>query len=107
MSKAAPSVTANKGGKATINWDKLREKIKSTKAWKNAKYIEIQYSTDKDFMKNVKSKQIKKGTVNKAKAKSKLSKLKRKKTYYVRARLIDKKGVGSNWSKSVKIKTKK
>ena len=107
MSKAAPTVTTQKAGTASINWDKLRKKVKGTKAWKNAKYIEIQYSTDKDFLKNVKTKKIKKGSVNKAKAKSKLSKLKRKKTYYVRARLIDKKGVGSNWSKSVKIKSKK
>lgn len=107
MSKAAPTVTTQKAGTASINWDKLRKKVKGTKAWKNAKYIEIQYSTDKDFLKNVKTKKIKKGSVNKAKAKSKLSKLKRKKTYYVRARLIDKKGVGSNWSKSVKIKAKK
>ena len=59
-----------------------------------------------DFSKNVKTKKIKKGTVNKAKAKSTLSKLKRKKTYYIRARLIDKNGVATNWSKAVKIKTK-
>ena len=106
IKKAAPSLTAEKEGTIRINWDKLRKKIKSTKVWKNAKYIEIQYSTDKEFRKNVKTKKIRKGTVNKAKAKSTLSKLKRKKTYYIRARLIDQKGVYSNWSKTVKVKTK-
>ncbi len=104
ISRTAPSVTAQKDGNVTINWDKFRNKIKNSKAWKNAKYIEIQYSTDKDFLQNVKTKKIKKGTVNRAKAKSALSKLKRKKTYYIRARLIDKKGVCSNWSKSIKVK---
>ena len=54
----------------------------------------------------MKSKKIKKGKINKAKVKSTLLKLKRKKTYYVRARLIDSKGVGTNWSKAVKVKTK-
>jgi hypothetical protein len=107
MSKAAPSVTAKKSGKLSIKWKKFRNKIKNSKVWKKAKYIEIQCSTDKDFMKKVKSKKIKKGKINKAKAKSLISKLKKKKTYYVRVRLIDKKGVASNWSKKVKIKTKK
>ncbi len=109
MSQSAPSVTAKKSGTATINWDKLRNKIKKSdgKAWKNAKFIEVQYSTDKNFEENVKTKKIKKGTVNKEKAKSKLSKLKRDQTYYIRARLLDKKGVASNWSKTVKVKAKK
>ena len=89
-----------------MNWDAFRKKIKSSKAWKTAEYIEIQYSTDKQFAKNVKTKKIRKGSVNKAKAKSTLSKLKRKKTYYIRARLIDKNGVCSNWSKTVEVGTK-
>ena len=107
LGNTALSVTAQKNGKVTVKWDNFRKKIKSSKVWKNAKYIEIQYSTDKDFLKDVKTKKIKKGTVNKTKAKSKLSKLKRKKTYYVRVRLLDSKGVGSNWSKTVKVKAKK
>lgn len=107
MSKAAPSVTAKKNGKVSINCKKLRDKIKSSEAWKNAEYVEIQYSTNKDFLKNAKTKRIKKGTFNKAKAKSTLSKLNKKKAYYIRARLIDKNGVSSNWSKTVKVKTKK
>jgi hypothetical protein len=68
MSKAAPSVTAKKNGKVSINCKKLRDKIKSSDAWKNAEYVEIQYSTNKDFLKNAKTKKIKKGTFNKAKA---------------------------------------
>jgi hypothetical protein len=107
LSASAPKVTAKKNGKVAVNWEKIRDKIKNNKYWKEAKYIEVQCSTDKDFAKNVKTKKIKKGTVNKAKAKATISKLKKKKTYYVRARLIDKKGVCSNWSKTVKVKTKK
>ena len=106
LSRTAPSVTAKNNGKLAVNWSKFRNKIKNSKAWKEAKYIEIQYSTDKNFAKNVKTKKIKKGKINKSKVKSTLLKLKRKKTYYVRARLIDAKGVGTNWSKAVKVKTK-
>ena len=49
---------------------------------------------------------IEKGKVNKAKAKTTLSKLKSNKTYYLRVRLIDGKGICSNWSKVIKCKTK-
>lgn len=106
MKSAALTLTAQKNGKVTVNWDRLRSKIKSSEAWKNAKYIEIQYSTDKRFVDCVKSIMIKKGTVDKAKARTTLSKLDVKKTYFVRARLVDGEGVCSNWSKTVKVKTK-
>ena len=55
----------------------------------------------------LRQKKIRKGSVNKVKAKSALSKLERKKTYYIRARLLDERGLGSNWSKVVKVRTKK
>lgn len=90
----------------TLEWDQFRNKIKKTQIWKSAKYIEVQYSTSKTFKKNVKVKKIEKGKVNKAKAQTILSKLKRERTYYLRARLIDGKGVCSNWSKVVRCKTK-
>ena len=106
LSLAAPSVTAQKNGGLTVDWAAFRTKIKNSNAWKNAKYIEIQYSTDKEFQENVRTKKIVKGSVDKAKAKSTLSKLKRKKTYYVRARLIDAEGVCSNWSRTITIRTK-
>ena len=105
MNTAAPSLKA-KAGKVTVKWDSFRKKLKDDKYWKSAKYVEIEYSTDKNFSKHVKTKKIKKGTFNKAKAKSTLSKLKKKKTYYFRVRLIDQKGVYTNWSKTVKVKTK-
>ena len=107
MSRTAPSTTVQKNGNVTIQWDKFRKKMENSKEWKAAKYVEIQYSTDKEFLQNVKTKKIKKGSVKKEKAKSTLSKLKRDKTYYIRARLIDEKGIGSNWSKTVTIKAKK
>ena len=103
MSRTALSVTAGKNGKVSVNWDKFRNKIKNTKAWKNAQYIEIEYSTDQDFRKNVKSKKIRKGSVDKAKAKTAFAKLKIDKTYYIHARLIDSEGVATNWSKTVAI----
>ena len=101
------SVTVAKNGALKINWDQFRNKVKNSSAWKNAKYIEIQYSTDKEFLKNVKTKKIQKGTINKEKAKSKLSSLKIQKTYYLRARLVDQKGTATNWTETVMIKTKK
>jgi len=107
LSQAAPAVSVQESGQLAVKWDKLRNKMKNTKAWKNAKYIEIQYSTDKNFQKNARTKKIQKGTINKAKAKTKLSKLKIQKTYYIRARLIDAKGVCTNWSKTVVAKPKK
>ena len=109
LSKAALSVTAKKKGKVTVNWKKFIKKIKKSEVWKKAKYIQIQYSTDKTFSKKsvTKTKKFKKKKINKAKAKSILSKLKKKKKYYFRVRLIDSKGVCSNWSKTIKIKTKK
>ena len=106
IARTAPSIKNGKKGKLTVKWDKFRNKIKKTKVWKNAKYIEVQYSTDKAFEKNVKVKKIEKGKVNKAKAKTTLSKLKSNKTYYLRVRLIDGKGICSNWSKVIKCKTK-
>ena len=107
MSRTALSMTARKNGNVTIRWDKFRKKIKNSREWKTAKYVEIQYSTDKEFLQNVKTKKIRKGSVNKAEAKSKLSRLQRKKTYYIRARLIDGEGICSNWSKTIEIATKK
>ena len=100
------SVTAAQNGALKINWDKFRNKVKNSSAWKNAKYIEIQYSTDKEFLKNVKTKKIQKGTVNKERAKSKLSSLKIQNTYYLRARLVDQNGTATNWTKTVTIKPK-
>ena len=106
LSKNSLSVSAQKNGKVTVDWKSFRDRIKNSKVWKNAKYIEIQYSTDKDFMKNTKTKTVEKGSVNKSKAKTALSKLDKNTTYYIRARLVDADGVASNWSKAVKITTK-
>ena len=105
MSRTSLSVNAQKNGNVTVDWEKFRDRIKNSKVWKNAKYIEIQYGTDKEFIKNTKTKTVKKGTVDKSKAKTALSKLDKNTTYYVRARLVDGDGVASNWSKAIKIKT--
>ena len=107
FSKSELVSKVNKKNKLFVKWDKLRNKYKDTDIWKNAEKIEIQYSTDKEFEKKVKKKIIKKGTVDKKKAISKLSKLKIKKTWYIRARLIDADGVYTNWSKVKKIKPNK
>jgi hypothetical protein len=103
---AAPSLSAKKNGKVTITWDEFRSKMKKKSFWKKAKLIEVQYSTNKNFKKNTKTKTIKKGTINKKSAKTKLTKLKRGKTYYVRVRLWDGVSKYSKWSKTVKVKTK-
>ena len=106
MTRAVPGLEAGRNADLTLKWDKFRNTIKKSQVWKSAKYIEVQYSTDKALEKNVKVKKIGKGKVNKAKAKTILSKLKRKKNYYLRVRLIDGEGICSNWSKVIKCKTK-
>ena len=79
--------------------------INPISTFKKAKYIEIEYSTDKRFQTIDGIKIIKKGTIKKN-TKSTISKLKSNKTYYVRARLWDGNTVFSKWSKSVKVKSK-
>jgi hypothetical protein len=103
----APSFTAKKNGKIGIDWTGFRRKMKKTSFWKTAKYVEIQYSTDSKFRKIGGIKKIKKGTIDKTSAKSTLSNLKKKKTYYIRVRLWDGNKRFSKWSKAIKVKTKK
>ena len=84
---------------ATIKWKKV-----SAKNQKKIAKIQIQYSTDKNFKKNVKTVYAKKTTTSK-----KITRLTSKKTYYVRIRAYKKSGDKvhvSKWSikKSVKIK---
>lgn len=105
--RAALGLSANKDGEVTINWEKLRNKVKNLKIWKEAKYVEVQCSTDKNFEKGVKSKKVEKEKVTKENAKTALNKLKKGARYYVRARLWDANGVYSNWSKVGVVTTKK
>ena len=84
---------------AAIKWKKV-----SKKNLKKIKKIEIQYSTDKNFNKNVKSKYAKA-----TKTSYKIKKLKSKKKYYVRIRAYTKSGGQvhvSKWSakKSFRVK---
>lgn len=65
------------------------------------------FADSKEETINVKTKKLRKGTVNKAKAKTILSKLAKNKKYYVRVRLINPAGVYSNWSKLSTKRTKK
>ena len=80
-----------------------------TVTWKRQKaqtpYYQIQYSTDKNFKKNVKTVKIKKN----ATVKKTIKKLKSNKTYYVRVRTyktVNKKTYYSTWSKAKKVKVK-
>ena len=84
---------------ATIKWKKVNAKNQ-----KKIAKIQIQYSTDKNFKKKVKTVYAKKTATSK-----KITKLMSKKTYYVRIRAYKKSGNKvhvSKWStkKSVKIK---
>jgi hypothetical protein len=94
-------IKSAKAGKksAKVTWKKV-----SKKNLKNTKKIEIQYSTDKTFQTNVKSKFVK------AKKKSATIKgLKSKKKYYVRVRAYTKSGNVihvSKWSKKKSVKAK-
>ena len=87
-----------------VSWKKSSKKKtkKQKKALKKAKKIEVQYSTDKDFNKKVKTETIKKNATEVV-----LKKAKKNKTYYVRMRYIDEEGNVSEWSEVSKIKTGK
>ena len=106
LNRTAPSAAVQRSGKVTVSWDQFRNKLMTSTVWKNAKFIEIQYSTDKEFLENVKTKKIAKSSVNKAKAKSALSGFRRHRVYYIRVRLIDAEGICSNWSRTIMTRTK-
>ncbi len=84
--------------KVTLTWKKIKKNKKGKKLLKKIKRIQIQYSTDKNFKKNVKTKILKKGRT------SVTLKLKKKKTYYIRIRYVGKDGY-SKWVKR-KVRTK-
>lgn len=98
-----PAVTITKPATAkkavVVKWKKV-----SKKNQKKIASIQIQYTTDKNFKKGVKS-----VTAKKRAASKKISKLTSKKKYYVRVRAYkkDKKGVHvSKWSAVKAVKTK-
>ena len=101
ISKRPSSVKAKaKKNKVTVSWKKIKKNKAGKKLLKKIKSIQVQYSTDKAFITNVKTK-----TVGKKKTKVTL-KLRKKTTYYIRVRYKGAKGF-SKWSKVKKVKTKK
>ena len=88
--------------KITVKWKHFKHTSKKTKPiWKKIKSVQIQCATDKAFRNIVKT-----ATVKKSKTSAKINGLKKKTTYYVRARYFD--GTCySKWSKVKKVKTKK
>ena len=90
---------------------KSKKKKQITESWKNninnLTGYEIQYSTSKKFTKKTTKTITTKG--NKAKSKT-ISKLKRKKTYYVRIRAYQNQSQGEkfygSYSKTLKVKVK-
>jgi len=96
----APKCSAKPGGKVVINWKDFRKHIKDV--CPKAKWVEVQYGTNAKF-KNatkqmIKIKDLKNNTV--------LRNLKTKRNYYIRVRLSNGKKSLSNWSRTIKIKTK-
>ena len=86
--------------KVIVSWKKIKKNKAGKKLLKKIKSIQVQYSTDKTFKKNVKTK-----TVGKKKTKVTL-KLQKKTTYYIRVRYKGSDGF-SKWSKVKRVKTKK
>lgn len=86
--------------KVTVTWKRIKKNKAGRKLLKQIKSIQVQYSTDKGFKKNVKMK-----SVGKKKTKVTL-KLQKKTTYYIRVRYKGSDGF-SRWSKVKKVKTKK
>ena len=66
------------------------------------KSVEIQYSTDKSFKNDVKTK-----VVSKNSKQIKIKNLKKNTKYYIRARYTTVKGVTSRWSKTGSFTTRK
>ena len=101
ISKKPSSVKAKvKKNKVTVSWKKIKKNKSGKKLLKKIKSIQVQYSTDKTFTKNVRTKKV-----GRKKTKAKL-KLRKNTTYYIRVRYAGKSGF-SKWSKVKKIKTKK
>ena len=86
--------------KVTVTWKRIKKNKAGRKLLKQIKSIQVQYSTDKAFKQNVKTK-----TVGKKKTKATL-KLQKKTTYYVRVRYKGSNGF-SKWSAMKKVTTKK
>ena len=101
IGKRPSSVKAKaKKRKVTVTWKRIKKNKAGRKLLKQIKSIQVQYSTDKTFKQNVKTK-----SVGKKKTKVKL-KLKKKTTYYIRVRYKGSNGF-SKWSKVKKVKTKR
>lgn len=100
VSKAPASVKAKaKKNKVTVSWKKIRKKKKTKALLAQINSIQVQYSTDPNFVQNKVSM-----TVGKKKAKVVL-KLQNKTEYYVRVRYVGVDGV-SAWSGVKRVKTK-
>ena len=98
LKKAKP-----KKNKATITWNKLKRKTKAQKKiWKQIKQIEVEWSTDPSFPKELTGKK----TLGKRKTKTNITGLQRKTTYFVRVRYSDGNGGYSRWSKVKRFRTK-
>lgn len=100
-SSSVSKVKAQTGGKALVTFVRNDD----------ATGYQVRYSTDKNFRKKVKTKTFtkEKATSKGKKLTYKLTKLKKKKTYYVQVRsYVDVKGKKyySDWSKSKKVKTR-
>lgn len=98
---SSPKVSSKSGRKVEINWKNIRKKYKEL--LKKTKYVEVQYSTNSK-LKGAQKIKVKKSKLNK---KTVVKKLKAKKKYYFRVRLSDGDRPLTNWSKIIKIKTKK
>lgn len=98
---SSPKITAKSGRKVSIDWKSFRKKLKDV--LKKTKYIEVQYSTNS----RLKGANIIIVRKSKLKNKTVIKKLKAKKKYYFRVRLRDGFHPLTNWSKIIKIKTKK
>jgi hypothetical protein len=95
-----PKYSARYGGKVVIDWESLQKKIR--KAYPNARWIEVQYSTDAGF-KNAKTKKI---WISCLKKKTVIRWLKKNRNYYFRVRLSSGRKALTNWTRAIEIKTK-
>ncbi len=100
LAKRPTSIKAKaKKNQVTVSWKKIKNNKKGRKLLKKIRSIQLQYSTDPNFLQDVTVRRI-------GKKKNKvILKLQRKTTYYIRVRYVDSEGV-SDWSKVKRVRTK-
>ena len=101
ITQLRPNIKATvKKNKVIVSWNKIKKTAKTKDVLTKLKKVQVQYSTNKQFKKNIKTRSFDKDSV-----KATLN-LKKNTVYYIRVRYVAKNGY-SKWSAVKKVKTRK